>query len=102
MRNIEAGKKADIRVVISTDNSTKDGNKVTDQHAGIAGLTFAAVAIANSAGNFNLAIPEGTPLGITTFISNKFFDTFAAFANTTLGKKSNVYEFNPFLFAVHC
>ena len=45
--NIEADKKAGVKTIASTDNSTDDGGKVTDQHVGLAGLAFAALTAAN-------------------------------------------------------
>ena len=99
--DIEAGKKAGAGAVTSIDNSTNDGNKVTDQYADLAGLAFAALAAANCANNSNLAVPEEISLDPATSTSDGFFATFATLANTTLERESKVYEFNLFLFAVN-
>ena len=45
--NIEVDKKVGTRAVANTDNSTDGGGKVTDCHAGLAGLAFAAHAAAD-------------------------------------------------------
>ena len=65
-------------------------------------LTFAVFATANHANNSNLAILDKTPyLSATTSISNEFLTTLATFANTTLERKSNLYESYLFLFAAN-
>ena len=99
--DIEAGKKAGAGAIASTDNSADGGDKVTDRHAGLAGLAFAALAAADCADNSNLAVPEGTPSGAATSTSDEFLATFAALANTTLERESKVCESNPFLFAAN-
>ena len=99
--NIEARKKAAVEAIASTDNSADDDNKVTDQHTGLAGLAFAALAAANCADNSNFAVLEETPSSAATSTSDKFLATFAALANTTLERESKVCESNPFLFAAN-
>ena len=99
--NIEVDKKAGAGAVASIDNSTDGGGKITDQHAGFAGLAFASLAAANCADNSNLAISKKTPLSAATFSSDEFFTTFAALFNTAFERESKVYESNPFLFAAN-
>lgn len=99
--NIEIGKKANIRAVASTNNSTDGGNKITDQHIGLASLAFIALAAANYTGNSNFANLKKTLSSAVTSISDKFLAIFAAFTNITLEKKSNIYKFNLFLFATN-
>ena len=99
--NIGVGKKASTKAVANIDNSKDDGGKVTDQHLGLASLIFATLAATNCANNSNLAIFEKTPSDAATSTFDKFFITFAAFANTTLKRELNVYKFNPFLFVVN-
>ena len=99
--DIEAGKKAGAGAIASTDNSADGGGKVTDRHAGLAGLAFAAFTAVDCADNSNLAVPEGTPSGAATSTSDEFLATFAALANTTLERESKVCESNPFLFAAN-
>ena len=99
--NIEAGKKAGVRAVASTDNNANGGGKVTDRHAGLAGLAFAALAAVDCADNSNLAVPEGTPSSAATSTSDEFLATFAALRNVILERKSKVCESNPILFAAN-
>lgn len=99
--NIKVDKKAGAGAVTSIDNSIDDGGKVTDWHAGLINLAIAALATANYARNFNLAIFKETPLGIATFTLNKFFATFAALTNTTLKRKPKMYKSNLFLFTAN-
>ena len=99
--NIEAGKKAGAEVITSTNNSTDNGGKVTNQHIGLASLAFAALATTNCADNSNLADPEGIALGAATSTLDEFLATFASLANTTLEKQSKIYESNSFLFAAN-
>ena len=99
--DIEAGKEAGAGAVASTDNSADGGGKVTDRHAGLAGLAFAALATVNCADNSNLAVLEGTSLGAATSTSDEFLATFVALANTTLERESKVCESNLFLFATN-
>ena len=93
--DIKTYKKIDAETVASTDNSADGGNKVTDQHADLADLMFAALATVNCADNSNLTVLAA----ITT--SGKFLAIFATLANITLEKKSKVCESNPFLFATN-
>ena len=99
--NIEAGKKASTKIVVSTDNSADDSNKVINQHASLVSLLFAIFSTTNYFSNSNLVVLEETPLGTTIFTSNKFLITFAAFANTSLEKKPKLCKSNPFIFAVN-
>ena len=99
--NIETGKKAGAGAVTSNDNSANGSDKVTDQHAGLAGLAFAVFVIADCTDNSNLVVFEGIPSSAATSISDEFFATFAIFANTTLEGELKVCESNPFLFTAN-
>lgn len=99
--NIERDKKTGARAVVSTDNSTDDGDKLTDQYAGLTSLLFPALTIANCAGNSNLAISKKTSSGAAISTFDEFFAIFSALANTTLKKKPNVCKSNLFLFATY-
>lgn len=99
--DIEAGKKASIEAVASTNNNVDSGGKITDWHAGLTDLVFAALTTANCISDFNIVVPKKTFLGTATSTSDKFFTIFAIFPNTTLEKKPNMCESNPFLFVAN-
>ena len=98
--DIEAGKKASVGAITSTDNSTDGSGKIINQYTGFGTLTFAALTTVNFADNSNLAILERTPLGAATSTTNEFLATFATFANITL-EKEQICKFNTFLFAIN-
>ena len=94
--DIKAGKKAGVGAVANINNNADGGGKITDRHADLVGLVFAALTAANYADNSNLAVPERTSSGAATSTSDEFLAIFAAFTNTTLEKESKVCESNPF------
>ena len=82
--NIKVEEKAHVGAIISMDNSADGSSNITNQHTSFAGLAFTVLAAVNCADNFNLAIPEKTPLDTGIFTFNEFFAIFAVLANTTL------------------
>ena len=99
--NIKVGKKADARVITSTNNNTDGGSKATDKYAGLADLAIAILATADCADNSIFAVPEETPSGAITSTSDEFLAIFAVFANTILERESKMYKSNLFLFAAN-
>lgn len=100
--NIKVGKKANARAIASIDNNAASGNKVINWYIHLVNLAFTAIAAANYVSDFNLIVSKKTFLGIIISTFNNFIITFAVLANTILIKKTNIYEFNRFLFAINC
>lgn len=92
--NIKVSKKANTKASASIDSSS-DGDSdswPTDQHADLRSVAIAALAIIDNAEDFDLATADRPSLGAATSIFDGVFAVFAAFANTTLEKKTNVCE----------
>lgn len=96
--DIETGRKAGAGAVASTNNNADGGGKVTDEQAGFTDLAFATFTTADNS-NPNVSKEATSGAAISTF--NKFFAIFAALVNTTLKRKSKMYEFNLFLFTAN-
>lgn len=95
--DIEVGKKAGVVANASTDSSADgDGDgRAIDQRADLESVAIAALPAVDNAENSNLAIPDGPHSGTATSTSDKFLATFAALANTTFERETNICKSTP-------
>lgn len=98
--NFESSKKVGVRAVTNINNCSNCG-KVNNPYTSFASLAFASLAIANYINDFNLAVFDKISSSAATPTFDRFVAIFAAFANTTLIRKTNICEFNLFLFTNH-
>lgn len=99
--DIETGRKAGAGAVASTNNNADGGDKVTDEQAGFTDLAFATFTTADYPDNSNPNVSKETTSGAAISTFDKFLAIFAALVNTTLKRKSKMYEFNLFLFTAN-